>query len=84
MSDERRDLLEDRNGEYPAHIRIRDFQFEGTKLAASLWLGNENSGTEVDVLLTDADVEWIVGALQLAFEESRSKSSTRETVEPPP
>jgi hypothetical protein len=44
MSNERRDLLEDRGGEYPAHISIRDFQFEGTKLAASLWLGNENSG----------------------------------------
>lgn len=74
MSNERRDLLENRGGEYPAHITIMDFQFEGTKLAASLWLGNENSGTEVDVLLTDEDAEWIIATLQNALDESRSKS----------
>lgn len=61
---ERRDLLEDRGGEYPAHIRIMDFRFEGTSLAASLWLGSENSGSEVDVLLTDEDVEWIIVTLK--------------------
>lgn len=74
MANEYRDLLEDRDGEYPAHIRIRDFQFEGTRLAVSLWLGNENAGQEVDVILTDADAEWIIATLQNALAESRSKS----------
>lgn len=68
---EARDLLENRGGEYPAHILIRDFQLEGTHLAASLWLGNENSAAEVDVLLTDDDAEWIIGALQRALVQSR-------------
>jgi hypothetical protein len=74
MIREYRDLLEDRNGDYPAHVRIIDFQFEGTKLAASLWLGNENAGQEASALLTDADVEWLIGTLQRALDESRSKS----------
>jgi hypothetical protein len=72
MIRERRNLLEDRGGEYPAHIRIMDFQFEGTKLAGSLWLGNENSGTEVDVLLTDEDIEWMIGTLQRVLDKART------------
>lgn len=75
MSVERRDLLEDRSGEYPAHISIRDFRFQGTDLAVSLWLGSENSGSDVDVLLTDQDAEWIIGALQRALTASRLKLS---------
>lgn len=71
---ERRDLLEDRGGDYPAHIRIMDFQYEDTPLAVSLWLGNENSETEVDVILTADDTEWIITTLQNALAESRSKA----------
>lgn len=58
--------------EYPSHIRIMDFQFEDTNLAASLWLGNENSGTECDAMLTDEDLEWMIGVLQRCLDKARS------------
>lgn len=66
---EERDLLEDRDGRWPAHATIRDFRFEGTDLAAVIWLGNENSGADVDVMLTRDDVEWFITALQRALTE---------------
>lgn len=72
MPDVRRDLLEDRGGEYPAHIRIRNFEYDGTALAASLWLGNENQEREVDVLLTDADVEWLIDTLRSVLDQHRA------------
>ncbi|MBO0882013.1 MAG: hypothetical protein J2P17_17065 [Mycobacterium sp.] len=71
MISETRDLLEDRNGVYPAHIRIMDIDDERTNLAAYLWLGNENSGTAVDVLLTHEDLEWIIHALQKAVDKTK-------------
>jgi hypothetical protein len=74
MPDESRDLLgeEGEDNEYPAHIRIRNFRFEGTDLAASLWLGNENSAQECDALLTSDDVEWMITTLQGVLAEHRS------------
>ncbi len=66
MIRESRDLLEDRDGEYPAHITIDEFQFEGTDLVATLWLGNENQEAQVDVMLTRDDVDWIISTLQLS------------------
>lgn len=71
MIREARELMEDRDGAYPAHITIREFQYEGTNLAASLWLGNENSSAEVDVMLTDDDVEWMIHTLQQVLDKAR-------------
>lgn len=68
---ETRDLLEDREGEYPAHITIRDFNYEGTNLAGSIWLGSENQASEVDVLVTDEDLEWIIRTLQQVLDKAR-------------
>lgn len=61
MTREERDLPGD-HPEYPSHIQINEFRSDG--FAATLWLGNENSSEECDVMLTDEDIDWMIDVLQ--------------------
>jgi hypothetical protein len=51
-----------------SHIVVREFDYDdgdGDPFVATIWLGNENSGQECDVMLTAAELDDLISALKL-------------------